>query len=52
MDMGIVNAGQLAVYNQLDSVLKNAIEDVLFDRDEHNRESSRGCEDPASRDST
>ena len=35
MDMGIVNAGQLAVYSQLDSVLKNAIEDVLFDRDEH-----------------
>ena len=33
MVVGIVNAGQLAVY--VDSVLKNAIEDVLFDRDEH-----------------
>ena len=39
MDMGIVNAGQLAVYSQLDPELKIAIEDVLFDRDENATES-------------
>ncbi|MEM0961447.1 MAG: vitamin B12 dependent-methionine synthase activation domain-containing protein, partial [Bacteroidota bacterium] len=32
MDMGIVNAGQLAVYDDLDPDLKEAVEDVLFDR--------------------
>ncbi len=32
MDMGIVNAGQLAVYDDLDPTLKKAVEDVLFDR--------------------
>ena len=32
MDMGIVNAGQLAVYDDLDPDLKTAVEDVLFDR--------------------
>ena len=32
MDMGIVNAGQLAVYDDLDPELKEAVEDVLFDR--------------------
>ncbi len=32
MDMGIVNAGQLAVYDDLDPVLLEAVEDVLFDR--------------------
>ena len=32
MDMGIVNAGQLAVYDDLDPELREAVEDVLFDR--------------------
>ncbi len=32
MDMGIVNAGQLTVYDDIDSNLKNCIEDVLFNR--------------------
>ncbi|WP_420455030.1 methionine synthase [Rubrivirga sp.] len=32
MDMGIVNAGQLAVYDDLDPALLEAVEDVLFDR--------------------
>ncbi len=32
MDMGIVNAGQLAVYDDLDPVLRELVEDVLFDR--------------------
>ena len=32
MDMGIVNAGQLTVYDEIDEKLKDAIEDVLFNR--------------------
>jgi len=32
MDMGIVNAGQLAVYQDIDKDLLGRIEDVLFDR--------------------
>lgn len=32
MDMGIVNAGQLTVYANLDTELKTLVEDVLFDR--------------------
>ena len=32
MEMGIVNAGQLAVYEQIEPELKVRIEDVLFDR--------------------
>ena len=32
MDMGIVNAGQLAVYEQIGEELLQAVEDVLFDR--------------------
>ncbi|WP_412062201.1 methionine synthase [Rubrivirga sp. IMCC45206] len=32
LDMGIVNAGQLAVYDDLDPALLEAVEDVLFDR--------------------
>ena len=30
--MGIVNAGQLAVYDALEPALRDAVEDVLFDR--------------------
>jgi 5-methyltetrahydrofolate--homocysteine methyltransferase len=32
MDMGIVNAGQLAVYDDIPRELLDAVEDVLFDR--------------------
>ena len=32
MDMGIVNAGQLGVYSEVEPVLLTLIEDVLFDR--------------------
>ncbi|MCW3042225.1 MAG: methionine synthase, partial [Actinobacteria bacterium] len=32
MDMGIVNAGSLAVYDQLDPELRDAIEDVILNR--------------------
>ncbi len=32
MDMGIVNAGQLTVYDDIDVKLKECIEDVLFNR--------------------
>ncbi len=32
MDMGIVNAGQLAVYEKIDPVLREACEDVVLDR--------------------
>ena len=32
LSMGIVNAGQLGVYEQLDAELRNRVEDVLFDR--------------------
>lgn len=34
MDMGIVNAGQLVVYDDIDPKFRDAIEDVLFDRRE------------------
>jgi 5-methyltetrahydrofolate--homocysteine methyltransferase len=32
MDMGIVNAGQLAIYAEIDPDLRERVEDVLFDR--------------------
>ncbi|MFA7440152.1 MAG: methionine synthase [Sphingomonadaceae bacterium] len=35
LDMGIVNAGQLDVYDTIDPVLRDACEAVLFDRDEN-----------------
>ncbi len=34
LDMGIVNAGQLAVYEDIPENLRNAIEDVIFNRHE------------------
>ncbi|MEM1089621.1 MAG: methionine synthase [Pseudomonadota bacterium] len=34
MDMGIVNAGQLAVYDNLPPPLRDAVEDVVLNRDE------------------
>jgi 5-methyltetrahydrofolate--homocysteine methyltransferase len=33
MDMGIVNAGQMAVYDDLDAELRNVCEDVVLNRD-------------------
>ncbi len=33
MDMAIVNAGQLEVYDEIDPELREAVEDVVFDRD-------------------
>ena len=33
MDMGIVNAGQLEVYDEIDPRLRDAVEDVVLDRD-------------------
>jgi 5-methyltetrahydrofolate--homocysteine methyltransferase len=32
MDMGIVNAGQLAIYDELDAELKQAVEDVVLNQ--------------------
>ena len=32
MDMGIVNAGQLAIYDDLDAELREAVEDVILNR--------------------
>ena len=34
MDMGIVNAGQLDIYDDIDPVLREACEDVIWDRTE------------------
>ncbi len=34
MDMGIVNAGQLEVYDEIDPELRNAVEDVVLNRRE------------------
>ncbi|HEI9873327.1 TPA: methionine synthase [Morganella morganii] len=34
MDMGIVNAGQLAIYDDLPSALRDAVEDVILNRRE------------------
>lgn len=34
MDMAIVNAGAMIPYNDIDEKLRNAIEDVIFNRDE------------------
>ncbi|AGT09487.1 methionine synthase [Paracoccus aminophilus] len=38
MDMGIVNAGQLAVYDQIDPELREACEDVVLNRREDSTE--------------
>ena len=35
MDMGIVNAGQLTVYDKIEEELKQIIEDVIFNRNEN-----------------
>ena len=33
--MGIVNSGQLSIYEDIDKDLKKSIEDVLFNRDKN-----------------
>lgn len=38
MDMGIVNAGQLAIYDDLSAELRNAVEDVILNRREDGTE--------------
>jgi 5-methyltetrahydrofolate--homocysteine methyltransferase len=38
LDMGIVNAGQLAVYEDIDPELRDAVEDVIFNRREDSTE--------------
>ncbi|CAM3686891.1 methionine synthase [Rouxiella silvae] len=38
MDMGIVNAGQLAIYDDLSDELRNAVEDVILNRREDGTE--------------
>ena len=38
MDMGIVNAGQLAVYDELPEELRNVVEDVILNRDANGTE--------------
>ncbi len=42
MDMGIVNAGQLGVYDALDPELKELCEDVVLNRRKDHRASRRG----------
>ncbi|MGR8931499.1 MAG: methionine synthase [Gammaproteobacteria bacterium] len=38
MDMGIVNAGQLAIYADIPQELRDAVEDVILNRTEHGTE--------------
>jgi len=45
MDMGIVNAGQLAVYDDLPSDLKAAVEDVVLNRKPKVNKAGEGFED-------
>ena len=40
MDMGIVNAGQLVVYDEIEPALRNLCEDVIFNRDNDNNEAT------------
>ena len=40
MDMGIVNAGQLVVYDEIEPVLKKLCEDVILNRNNENNEAT------------
>ncbi|MFM9653678.1 dihydropteroate synthase, partial [Streptomyces galilaeus] len=40
MDMGIVNAGQLVVYDEIDPLLRELCEDVLLNRNNDNNEAT------------
>ncbi|CAK9886383.1 MAG: Methionine synthase [Candidatus Erwinia impunctatus] len=43
MDMGIVNAGQLAIYDDVDPALKEAVEDVILNRRSDSTERLLAC---------
>jgi 5-methyltetrahydrofolate--homocysteine methyltransferase len=40
MDMGIVNAGQLVVYDEIDAVLRNLCEDVILNKNNDNNQAT------------
>jgi 5-methyltetrahydrofolate--homocysteine methyltransferase len=40
MDMGIVNAGQLQVYSEIEPTLRNLLEDVILNRNNDNNEAT------------
>ncbi len=40
MDMGIVNAGQLVIYDEIEPTLRNLCEDVILNRNNENNEST------------
>lgn len=40
MDMGIVNAGQLEVYDEIEPTLRNLCEDVILNRNNDNNEAT------------
>jgi 5-methyltetrahydrofolate--homocysteine methyltransferase len=40
MDMGIVNAGQLVVYDEIDPILKNLCEDVILNKNNDNNQAT------------
>ncbi|MDI9364155.1 MAG: methionine synthase [Flavobacterium sp.] len=40
MDMGIVNAGQLVVYDEIEPTLRNLCEDVILNRNNNNNEAT------------
>ena len=40
MDMGIVNAGQLVVYDEIEPALRELCEDVILNRNNHNNEAT------------
>ena len=40
MDMGIVNAGQLVVYDEIDPVLRNLCEDVILNKNNDNNQAT------------
>ena len=40
MDMGIVNAGQLVVYDEIDPILRNLCEDVLLNKNNDNNQAT------------
>ena len=41
MDMGIVNAGQLVVYDEIDPKLRQLCEDVILNRNNDNNEATQ-----------
>jgi 5-methyltetrahydrofolate--homocysteine methyltransferase len=40
MDMGIVNAGQLQVYDEIEPTLRTMLEDVILNRNNDNNEAT------------